>query len=240
MKANEANVYFEGALYPVEFEEIGPSIYVYKNALPKEMRIIERIENALAIPGTRFKWERAQTGFSDTTDWRTCMDWKIHEDTLSPRDQFSADTLDLHADIIKSLKVCLEHYKPLNYLAEISYIEAINVVRYGKGQYFKTHTDDGDPYRCTLSAVGYPNDDYEGGELTFPKFNLTYKPKAGDLVLFPSAYAYAHASEPITNDGVKYSLVIMTDRNKFANRKDSAVHYDPDLLRANGFHVHGM
>lgn len=236
----KANVMFEGKTYEVDFEEIGPSIYVYKNALPQEMKIIERVEGALAKPGTRFQWKRAQTGFSSVSDWRTCMDWKIKDTTLGERDEFSADIIDLHGEIINSLKVCLEHYKPLNYLAEISYFEAINIVRYGPGQYFKTHTDDGDPYRCTLSAVGYPNDDYEGGELKFPKFNLTYKPKAGDFVLFPSAYSYAHSSEPITNDGIKYSLVIMTDRNNFANRKDSPVLYDPILLRDNGFKVHGM
>lgn len=236
----KANVMFEGKTYEVDFEEIGPSIYVYKNALPQEMKIIDRVEGALAKPGTRFQWKRAQTGFSSVSDWRTCMDWKIKDTTLGERDEFSADIIDLHGEIINSLKVCLEHYKPLNYLAEISYFEAINIVRYGPGQFFKTHTDDGDPYRCTLSAVGYPNDDYEGGELKFPKFNLTYKPKAGDFVLFPSAYSYAHSSEPITNDGIKYSLVIMTDRNNFANRKDSPVLYDPILLRDNGFKVHGM
>jgi hypothetical protein len=237
----KANVMFEGQMYEVDFEEIGPSIYVYKNALPEEMKIIDRVENALAIPGTRFQWQRAQTGFEQISDWRTCMDWKIKDTTLQPRDQFSADIIDLHDEIIRSLKICLEHYKPLNYLAEISYFEAINVVRYGPGQFFKVHTDDGDPYRCTLSAVGYPNDNYAGGELKFPKFNnLTYKPKAGDFVLFPSAYSYAHSSEPITDDGVKYSLVIMTDRNEFANRKDSPVLYDPQLLRNNGFKVHGI
>jgi hypothetical protein len=236
----KANIMYENKMYEVDFEEIGPSIYVYKNALPQDMKIIERIEDALAMPNTRFQWVPSMTGFQQATEHRTCVDWKLHENTLQPRDEFSADAIDLHQEILHQLKVCLEHYKPLNYLAEISYFEAINVVRYGSGQYFKTHTDDGDPYRCTLSAVGYPNDNYEGGELKFPKFNLTYKPKAGDLVLFPSAYAYAHSSEPVTNDGVKYSLVIMTDRNSFANRKDSPVLYDPQLLRDNNFKVHGM
>lgn len=236
----KANILFANQMYEVDFEEIGPSIYVYKNALPKDMNIITRIENALAIPKTRFHWQRAMTGVSNVSDYRTCMDWKLDERTLLPRDEFSSDALDLHKEIIDRLKICLEHYKPLNYLAEISYFEAINVVRYGSGQYFKTHTDDGDTYRCTLSAVGYPNDDYQGGELHFPKFNLTYQPKAGDFVLFPSTYSYAHSSEPIIGDGVKYSLVIMTDRNKFANRKDSPVHYDPEFLREHGFKIHGI
>jgi hypothetical protein len=236
----EAKAIFEGVLHDIEFEEIGPSIYVYKNALPKEMNIIDRVENALAIPNTRFQWRRSETGFKSVSDWRTCMDWKVKEENLLPRDEYSADMIDLHNNVIRQLKIVLEHYKPLNYIAEISYFEAINFVKYGPGQFFKTHTDDGDPYRCTVSAVGYPNDDYEGGELKFPIFKLTYKPKAGDLVVFPSAYAYAHSSEPVTNDAVKYSLVIMTDRNNFANRKDSPVLYDPQLLRDNGFKVYGM
>ena len=236
----KAQVAYNNRMHEIEVEEIGPAIYVYKNVLSQDMRIVERVEKALAIPGTRFNWQPSMTGRQTISDHRTCMDWKLHPKTLEPKDKFSNDALDLHDEIIDKLKLCLEHYKPNNYVAEISYFEAINVVRYGSGQYFKTHTDDGDTYRCTLSAVGYPNDNYEGGELKFPKFNLTYKPVAGDFVLFPSSYAYAHSSEPVTDDGVKYSLVIMTDRNSFANRKDSPVLYDPELLRNNGFKVHGM
>jgi hypothetical protein len=54
------------------------------------------------------------------------------------------------------------------------------------------------------------------------------------MVLFPSAYAYAHSSEPITDDGVKYSFVIMMDRNKFANRKDSPTFYPQEYLQKHG------
>ena len=93
------------------------------------------------------------------------MDFKIGETSLSPRDQYSEDMFKLWEDTIDNLKMVLEHYKPNNYLAEISYFEAINIVRYGEGEYFRVHSDDGDPYRCTVSAVGYVNDDYEGGEL---------------------------------------------------------------------------
>jgi hypothetical protein len=133
-----------------------------------------------------------------------------------------------------NVKMILEHYKPNNFLDEISYFEAINIVRYGKGEYFKTHSDDSYHYRCTVSAVGYVNDDYEGGELTFPIQNLTYIPKAGEMVLFPSSYSYAHASEPITDEGVKYSFVLMMDRHEFANRKDSPIFYSREYLKQYG------
>ena len=61
-----------------------------------------------------------------------------------------------------------------------------------------------------ITANLYINDDYEGGELFFDKFNLKIKPKAGDLYLFPSSYLFSHASLPVTS-GTKYSIVTMLD-----------------------------
>lgn len=50
-----------------------------------------------------------------------------------------------------------------------------------------------------ITAVLYPNDDYEGGELSFriskedgTVKEFDYKPKAGDLVMFPSGPPYFH------------------------------------------------
>jgi hypothetical protein len=60
--------------------------------------------------------------------------------------------------------------------------------------------------------VAYVNDDYEGGELYFPRFNLTLKPKKGDVMVFPSTYIYEHASNNMIS-GTKYAIVIMTDYN---------------------------
>jgi hypothetical protein len=116
----------------------------------------------------------------------------------------------------------------------------MNIIKYTAGHYFRVHSDDTDFYRCTVSVVGYPNDNYDGGEITFPGFDLTYKPEAGDLLLFPSSFAYAHLSEPVIGDGIKYTLAIMTDRNAFANRKDSPILYDGDLLAKHGFEIYGM
>jgi predicted 2-oxoglutarate/Fe(II)-dependent dioxygenase YbiX len=58
----------------------------------------------------------------------------------------------------------------------------------------------------------YLNDDYEGGELWFPYLDLTFKAEAGDIVLFPSTYIFAHAAKPVIS-GTKYSAVTMFDYN---------------------------
>ena len=55
----------------------------------------------------------------------------------------------------------------------------------------------------TISVVFYLNDEYEGGEIHFENQGVTIKPKAGDIVVFPSKLPYLHESKPILS-GVKY------------------------------------
>ena len=43
----EAQVTYNGKQVNLEYEILGPSIYVYKNAIPKEWEVIKRIEGAL-------------------------------------------------------------------------------------------------------------------------------------------------------------------------------------------------
>lgn len=231
----QAEITHKGITRTLDFEVLAPGIYVYHNAFPEEMNSIERIEKALSMPGTRFSWKQAGLGYGPTDlDSRKCQDFKIREDALLPKDEYSKDMIDLSNEIYDVIEFCLSHYKPLNFLGDIKYFECINIVRYGKGEYFKAHTDDGDPYRCTLSAVGYPNDNYAGGELTFPLFDVSYKPKAGDLLLNPSAYVYAHSADPVLDDGIKYSFVTMTDRNPFAHRADSPVYHSMEYRQQHG------
>lgn len=224
-----------GTLLNVNYEVLAPSLYVYKNVLPKEWNLVERIENSLSITNTPYSWKPANVSYStNSPEYRNCKDFKINEAILGDRNEFNSDLLDVHNDIMNVLKACMQHYVSENYLDTISYYECINIVKYGKGEYFKVHSDDGEPYRCTVSSVGYPNDDYAGGEISFAKFNISYKPEAGDFVIFPSSYAYAHASEPVTDDGIKYSFVVMSDRTEFAHRADSPVYHDKDYRTRHG------
>ena len=116
-----------------------------------------------------------------------------------------------YEDVEVNLKKCLTHYESL-YNFKMDYMEAINFIRYNPGQHFAVHADHGFSYTCTLSSVMYLNDDYEGGELWFPYLNINFKPQAGDIILFPSTYIYAHSSLKVKS-GVKYSAVTMFDYN---------------------------
>jgi predicted 2-oxoglutarate/Fe(II)-dependent dioxygenase YbiX len=68
-------------------------------------------------------------------------------------------------------------------------------------------TADGWPgynYIVDYGSIIYLNDDYEGGELFFPKYNIHIKPEPGTLVFFPSTNMYAHGVTEVT-DGVRYT-----------------------------------
>lgn len=85
-----------------------------------------------------------------------------------------------------------------------------DLLRYRKGQHFETHTDRvrGDTVLGlrVLSAVAFCNEDFEGGELEFPRHDLRIRPRAGMLVLFPSDFTFPHRACDVIA-GTKYSCV---------------------------------
>lgn len=52
----------------------------------------------------------------------------------------------------------------------------------------------------------YLNDDYEGGELCFPRQGITIRPEKGMVVMFPSNFQYPHQAFEVRK-GVKYVVV---------------------------------
>lgn len=56
-----------------------------------------------------------------------------------------------------------------------------------------------------FSSIFYINDDYEGGEIFFPEYNMKIKPKAGTFITWPSNAKYMHGVCEIT-DGYRYTI----------------------------------
>lgn len=81
------------------------------------------------------------------------------------------------------------------------------VVRWPVGSEMGLHADDLGRHEFQMSGIIYFNDDYEGGTITFPKYNLSIKPNAGDLIIFPGNMHYAHRVDRITK-GVRYAMTI--------------------------------
>lgn len=206
-------------------ELVGPGIVVYRDVFDGK-KIIKDLESVLSVHDKHF-WRISSTGYSNfNKKYRDCKDFKIKvngNESISLGggiETFYADLKSLTEaeSILKNVYeqshvpqiAPVEDYRKMFNIAPLTYWESFNFVKYGKDQHFQIHSDHGYSYICVLSSVGYLNDDYEGGELFFDKFNIKIKPKAGDLYLFPSSFIYSHAAMPVT-EGTKYSIVTMLD-----------------------------
>lgn len=198
---------------------------VYKNVFSKEQisKFINVLENNLKS-GTEYAWSEARVTNSSSPikKARDCVDFKMNEKSLGPRNEKNSVLHDVYAEIYENLKKCVVDYSQY-WGIEIKYYEVFNFVKYeGEGKEFKIHADHGPVYSATVSAVIYLNDDYEGGEIYFPRLdNKVIKPSYGDIAIFPSNYIYEHASLPIKS-GTKYCVVIMMDLNDIAHRPYAA------------------
>ncbi len=190
-------------------------INIYKNSMPRDFceYSISTLEKELTSD-SRYSWNKATvTESSDPLlDARNCVDFKIGHQCLGVEDQYNKNLYKLHQKTFDYLYPCSQDYAHY-WGVGVQYFEVFNFVKYeGSGKHFNIHADHGPAYVCTVSMVAYLNDDYIGGELYFPRFDLKIKPEAGDLFIFPSTYIYEHASLPI-QEGTKYSIVVMTDYN---------------------------
>jgi hypothetical protein len=52
------------------------------------------------------------------------------------------------------------------------------------------HKDDKNQDRDNFICMFYLNDDYAGGELLFPDFDIKYKPNAGDIIIYQSKFQH--------------------------------------------------
>lgn len=178
-----------------------PGIWKYTDVFKKDFNVIKAIENEVA--NNTCLWEKSKVGLAETdTDYRDCFDFKLSN---------LGKEHEIYQYIYQSQKPAVDHYCNMHNV-KMDFWEWTNVIKYQKGQYFDEHSDHGWSYVSTVSLVGYPNDNYEGGELYFPKLNVNIKPEAGDLYIFPSTYLFSHVAMPVRS-GDKYSFVTMLDYN---------------------------
>ena len=200
----------------IDIEYIGDpkaGFLVYRNVLSEDLKIPERLEATIGNSDTPpYSWMQALVGDGQVmTDYRDCVDCKMSPAHFHNCPEQFSELINIYNDTVAGLTACLQDYES-RYNIRMDFMEAINYVRYNEGQHFNVHADHGFSYICTVSSVMYLNDDYDGGELWFPYLDVTFKPKYGDIVLFPSTFIYSHASKPVTR-GTKYAAVTMFDYN---------------------------
>lgn len=84
--------------------------------------------------------------------------------------------------------------------------KSVSFARWDAGDSLDLHVDDLGPTNYNhMATLIYLNDDYEGGEIVFPTHNFSYRPKMGDLIMFPGNMHYAHEVKKIIS-GVRFSI----------------------------------
>jgi predicted 2-oxoglutarate/Fe(II)-dependent dioxygenase YbiX len=79
------------------------------------------------------------------------------------------------------------------------------ISRYEKGAGVNDHQDTG-PYNTTrvVTFIVYLNDDFQGGQIVFPRVGTQYKPCRGDLLVFLSEHI--HRVETVMH-GKRYCVI---------------------------------
>jgi Rps23 Pro-64 3,4-dihydroxylase Tpa1-like proline 4-hydroxylase len=189
--------------------ELAPGIIVYKNVISHATTLNNQIESAMSTLG--FTWEPAyvRTNNENIIDknsrdtgslYVNSYDQKV-DNFSTPKDSFFSSLSNLFLEKFKPLH---DDYKAY-YQTSTKTQESYGLLKYGIGQNFINHIDDIDNTR-KISMVYYMNDNYTGGEIVFPRFNLTIKPEADAMIMFPSTYVYNHSVLPVT-EGTRYSVV---------------------------------
>jgi len=202
-------------------EELSPGIFVYHDVLPTDMNIVERLEQVLEDKSNYYNYMEAMVGYGmKMPEYRDCYDFKYKKtDIQHDNSEASQKLQQLWQDLYDRKVAAVKDYARKFNIGELRYWEAMNFVKYGPGQHFQEHSDNGYSYNCVVSLVAYPNDDYLGGELEFRLQGLRVKPRAGDLFIFPSNYMYPHKSLPVES-GTKHSIVTMLDYSEKYHRPE--------------------
>ena len=111
-------------------------------------------------------------------------------------------------EVIKEYKKDLPEF--VNWFPDKFAFEELRIKKYepNSDDEFGLHVDvqDHESAKRYLAFLVYLNDDFKGGETTFPYNNLTVKPKTGTVLVFPPTWQYPHIGKPVKSGSPKYIM----------------------------------
>jgi hypothetical protein len=78
-----------------------------------------------------------------------------------------------------------------------------HIARFSEGWGMHEHFDSTKPQ--DIATLIYINDNYSGGEIYFPDYDISIKPESGDLVCFPDTPDFVHGVKPVVH-GIRYTI----------------------------------
>lgn len=198
-------------MYYSSVNEIAPCIKLYDDVWPSSEEFIKKIEDGTHTSDVRWGAGTLNSSKGPMVDTKY-RDVKLISipsfEGFEPTEESHESVhkmFGLYNEIIPNIHPIIQEYSN-DYTIATTTKTAIQILRYDKDQFFSPHVDDSPNRPRRISYVYYINDDYEGGEIEFTWFNIKVKPKAKQLLVFPSNYAYRHTVYPVIS-GTRYAMV---------------------------------
>lgn len=193
-------------MYIEKFEK-APCIWVYKDYFDVK-EFTKDFEKEAKKSWGYVSWNKSSTGSGEknsVSEYRSSLEASfsclLYEDVVDDVKELSTAAIEIFQGIDK----CIWDYRE-SFDLELESHEQLNLLKYENNAQYHAHHDHGSSNGRILSMVACFGDEFEGGELEFPFFDLKIKLEKNSLVLFPSNFPYTHIAHPVTI-GTKYSLV---------------------------------
>jgi predicted 2-oxoglutarate/Fe(II)-dependent dioxygenase YbiX len=194
----------------IKVQEIAPGIITYDGVIPNYETLVNDIEEGMVSAKREWVGARVKEGSEShlNTDSRDTLTTsvpysdKVLEDYSTISSTFNTTLSNLFLKHLGAVEI--DYQK--NFSIRCSWHDSYQILKYGVGQKFVNHIDDHPDFHRRISTLYYLNDDYSGGEINFPRFNISFKPKPNQMIIFPSTYVYNHSVSPVT-EGTRYAVV---------------------------------
>lgn len=170
--------------------EVIDKIYYYKSIIHNPTQVVQVLEatnSSLKNSDMISKWRtwESSDGITNFGYTKSVDTEKVY--TASDEIKY------LYGTLISAIRIASRHYANSNNL-ELGKQSPISISKYSEGKFMGPHTDE--MTGAHISGVLYLNDEYSGGELSFPNQGFSIKPEAGSMIIFPSTMPYIHDPQP--------------------------------------------
>lgn len=200
-------------------KQIMPKVMVYRDAIPDIDTIFKIIQNSELLNDESLliepwkQWDEDNGIFSKLSKESTYVgnkDGSTLEQQQYVRDTLNKLILDISEDYLSMWKN-VGTWKDVESFEDLER-SSLDLLKYNQTDNRKIlamdyHTDnkeyvaDRRDYKQVITFTVYLNDDYEGGDISYineeDHLLVTYKPKKGDVTIFPSGYPYFHGVKPV-------------------------------------------
>ena len=121
----------------------------------------------------------------------------------TPKDSIPEEILVLLKKIFQDSRLkCMSYY---DIEVNDDFMGQYLLTKWSKGSKMLPHVDTDAQKNQHIVCMYYINDDYDGGEIVFPDYDLKIKPKSNSLVMFPGNENYLHGVLEVS-EGFRYTF----------------------------------